>query len=55
MERKCLWCEREFTPQFDTDAFDATYCQNSWWASSTAGREWEVVEARLRVEWVAGA
>ncbi len=52
MVRRCLNCDHEFEPAFDTDAFCSTYCTNFWWMSATAAREWEVVERAYRDDWI---
>lgn len=48
--RDCLHCGREFEPEFGTHAFCGTWCEQSWWMSPSAGREWESIEARLVAE-----
>ena len=51
MDRECLHCGHEFPAETATNAFCATYCEQAWWASSTAGREWPSVENALKIQW----
>ncbi len=40
----CTYCEREFEAQPETHAvvpFCGTYCEQSWWMSASAGKEYE--------------